>query len=133
MAAMTQFLQKKLLDHTLGIATWTKPTDVLLALHTADPGETGSTAFEVSTSGTGYTRKSILSIMSATLLTSGRSTLTSSVTFGPALTDWGDISHATVHDQLGNALFYGALASIQSVVTGQSFQLTPGQFIIGFD
>ena len=39
MANMTNFLEKKLLDHTLGKASWTMPTTVYMGLFTSDPGE----------------------------------------------------------------------------------------------
>jgi hypothetical protein len=42
MSQMTDYLEKKLLDHTLGKAAYTMPTTVYLALFTADPGDTGS-------------------------------------------------------------------------------------------
>ena len=37
MAAMSDYLERKLLDHTLGTAAYTHPSQAYLALHTADP------------------------------------------------------------------------------------------------
>lgn len=134
MANMTQFLQKKLLDHALNIASWTMPTNVYLALHTADPGEGGSTANEVSTSGTGYARQSLNGVMIATVLSTGRTTNSSAITFATATADWGNISHVSIHDQAGNMLFYGAMNEVFPVANGQTLTpLSPGQLVIGFD
>ncbi|WP_377846978.1 hypothetical protein [Bosea sp. UC22_33] len=51
----SDYLEKKLLDHSLGVAAYTMPGTVYLALFTADPGEAGP-GTEVS--GNGYARQS---------------------------------------------------------------------------
>ena len=44
MAEMSNYLEEKLLDHTLGTSAYTHPSTVYLALHTADPTDAGSGA-----------------------------------------------------------------------------------------
>jgi len=44
MAEMSNYLEEKLLDHTLGTTAYTHPSTVYLALHTADPTDAGSGA-----------------------------------------------------------------------------------------
>jgi hypothetical protein len=77
---------------------------VRLSLHTASPGESGSTANEVSTSGTGYARQTSLlwSVSTGSVLNSG------SILWGPATASWGTVSYVGIHDDSGsqNMLFY---------------------------
>ena len=114
MAAMTSYLQKKLLDHSLGKAAYTMPVSVTLSLHTASPGESGSTVNEVSTIGSGYARITITSNMNVTDAVTGVSANSSVITFGPATTDWGTVSYIAINDTLGNMLMYGALDEVQT-------------------
>ena len=41
MAEMSNYLEEKLLDHTLGTSAYTTPSTVYLALHTAVPTDAG--------------------------------------------------------------------------------------------
>ena len=50
----SNYAENKVLDHLLGTATFTRPTNVFLALFTSDPGEAGGGA-EVA--GLGYARQ----------------------------------------------------------------------------
>ena len=47
-------LSQQLLDHVFGNATYAQPTNIYIALSTADPGDTGSGLSEPV--GDGYTR-----------------------------------------------------------------------------
>lgn len=130
MSAMSNYLEKKLLDHSLGKAAFTMPTTVYLALFTADPGETGSLTAEVS--GGGYARQAITATMSAAGTTTGQSANGSAITFGPSNADWGTISHVAIIDAQtgGNVLYYGPLAVARTLVNGDSFQLAANQLTV---
>lgn len=132
MSAMTNFTEKRLLDHLLGKASYTMPTTVFLALLTSDPGETGSTAAEVS--GIGYSRQAVTSAMAATNATTGVSNNSNVVTFGPAGADWGTITHVGYMDAStgGNMLLYGALGSSRTIQNGDSLQFAAGNLVVTF-
>jgi hypothetical protein len=134
MSAMSNFLEKKLLDHTLGLAAWTMPTTVFVALFTGDPGETGSLAAEVSVTSTGYARQDGTTAMGATNATTGISLNEDVITFGPASADWGVITHMAICDAPtgGNVLLFGALNSSRNIQTGDSFQFAASQLSITF-
>lgn len=135
MASMTSYLQKKLLDHTIGLAAFVMPTTVYALLLTADPTQAGSTANEVSTSGTGYARVAITSKMNATDAVTGISNNNAAITAGPATTDWGTITHVAVSDSPtgGNMLLFNPLTIAQTTPIGESVQFSTGQFVIQFD
>lgn len=134
MSAMSNYLEKKLLDHTLGLASYTMPTTVYFALFTADPGETGSLAAEVSFTSTGYTRQNVTTAMGPTNATTGVSLNTGVITHGPALLDWGNITHGAIMDAAtgGNVLLYGALNSARNIQVGDSFQFAASQLSTTF-
>lgn len=133
---MTQYLQKKLLDHTLGLTAYTMPTPVYLSLHIATPGETGSRANEVTTVGSNYARANLTAVMGATTLASGIAALGTTIEIGAATgADWGTITHIGVDDDLGagDMLLYAASTTPQVINVGQTFRLLLGQLSIQFD
>lgn len=131
---MTDYLEKKLLDHTLGKTAFTMPVTTYLSLHTASPTDTGSHASEISTTSSAYARQSITSIMNATNATTGVSDNSSTITFGPAISDWGTITHVGVEDAstVGNQLLWGAMTSSRLISTGDSLQFATSAFAITF-
>jgi len=133
MGAASNYLEAKLLDHALGTATYTKPTTVYVALHTADPGEAGSFSAEVGTSGTAYSRKSVTFAAAS----SGSAASNSTVTFDAATSSWGTITHISITDSAtagaGNILFYGAVTSSKTIDTGDTFQITSGNLTVSLD
>jgi hypothetical protein len=135
MASLTSYLQKKLLDHSLGLAAYAMPATVYIGLHTADPTQAGSFAAEVSTTGTGYARIAATSKMNVTDSVTGISNNNAAVTFGPALSDWGTITHVSISDNSGggNMMLFGPLTIVQTTPIGESVQFSAGQFIIQFD
>lgn len=132
MSQMTNYLEKKLLDHTLGKAAYSMPPTAYLALFTSDPGETGSFAAEVSAGG--YARQAITSAMAATNATTGVSNNSNVITFGPASADWGTITHIGIVDasSAGNMLLYGALTSARTIQNGDSLQFAAASLVVTF-
>lgn len=134
MASMTSYLQKKLQDHTYGLAAFTMPTTVYASLHTGSPGESGSLANEVATIGTGYGRIAVTSLMNPTDSVTGIASNNATILFGPATIDWGTITYVAVNDLIsgGNMLLYGALTEVQTTPIGESVQFSTGQFVSTF-
>ena len=60
MSAASDYLEDKLLDHVLGNTAFSQPSNIYLALFTADTGlEANSPSAEISTSSTGYGRQAV--------------------------------------------------------------------------
>ncbi len=136
MAAMSNYLENKLIDHIFrGVALPALPASLHIALLTADPTETGSMASEVSTSGTNYARAVVTrattsagwaatdaagSTAATSAGTSGTTSNNSAIPFNaPGGTGWGVISHVAVMDSAiggsNNMLFYGQLTTPKTV------------------
>lgn len=126
MASATNYLAKKILDHVLGVAVYTPPTQLNLSLHLASPTVSGSYANEVT--GAGYARINIFGDISAADLTTRRSYNTTVFNIGPATADWGTVTYAAISDESGNMLLFQPLAEAQTISIGGQFQLTPAQF-----
>jgi hypothetical protein len=131
MAAASDFLENKLLDHVLKYSTapYTGPSTVYLALFTASTGlETNSPSAEISTSGTAYGRQSIAFATAS----GGSSASNATVTFTAATSNWGTITHVALMDAstAGNVLFHGAVTTSKTIETGDTFQVSSGNLTI---
>ncbi|WP_377838687.1 hypothetical protein [Bosea sp. UC22_33] len=113
----SDYLEKKLLDHSLGVTAYTMPANVFLALFTADPGEAGP-GTEVS--GNGYARQS--AAFAAAAAVGGVMTAKNSgaKTFTAAGGAWGTITHWALFDALtsGNMLWHADMTASRTIGDG---------------
>jgi len=131
MSAASDFLENKLLDHTLryGTAPYVGATTLYLALFTASTGlETNSPSAEVSTSGTAYARTAVTFAAAS----GGSAATNAAVTFSPATANFGTVTHIAVMDAStsGNVLFHGAVTTSKTIETGDTFQVSSGNLTI---
>jgi hypothetical protein len=114
--SISNYAELKILEHTTGKTAWTMPTTVYVKLHTADPGEAGTTA-----AATEATRKA------ASWAVAASGSIATSATI-----EWTNVSttetysHWSLWDAstAGNCLWSGGLASSASVTAGDTFQIT---------
>lgn len=107
--AFSSYLQNKLVDHTFGAGTFTKPAALYLAL----------TVGGTEVVGNGYARKA------ATFTVSGNeASLAADVNFDAATGSWGAIDGVAVYDALtgGNQLGTGSVSPSQTISTGNVFK-----------
>lgn len=118
---MTDYLEKKLLDHSLGVLSYTMPSTVYLALFTSDPTDTGVAGTEVS--GNAYARQPIA--FSATTSGTGATSNSADVLFPSATGSWGTVTHIGLMDAVtaGNMLWYGQLTTSKAVGTSDQFKM----------
>jgi len=138
MSAASNYLENKLLDHTLRYSTapYTGVSTLYLALFKNTSGnaatnlEAGTLTDEISTSGSAYARKTITFAAAS----SGTSASSATVTFDTATADWGTITHVAVMDGgtagSGNVLFWGAVTTSKTISTGDTFQVSSGNLTI---
>lgn len=133
--SFTSYLQKKILDHLIGVTPYTAPAALYLSLHTADPTDAGSLVDEISTSGTGYVRQSLATKMGATDLTTGISLNTSTISFPTITADYGTVTYIGIADAIsgGNLLVWGGISEPQNKITGESYQFTASQISLALD
>jgi hypothetical protein len=133
MAAMTNYLENKLIDHVFRGTAYTAPATHYIGLFTATPSDTGG-GTEVS--GGSYARVGVAAGAATWQDTAGGTAATSSgatgttknvgaITFPAATADWGTVTHVGIFDAAtsGNLLAYGALAASQNVTNGVTYSL----------
>lgn len=133
MGSKSDFLEKELLDHVIGAATYTPPATLYFALFTSGPNDAGG-GVEVSTSGTGYARSAVTNnatnFPAATGSSPSLKTNAVAVVFpAPVGSNWGTITHFAVFDaaSAGNLLYWGALDASKVVNAGDAQpQFNPG-------
>lgn len=108
-AAKSDYLEGALQDHTFGIASYTAPATLYIALSTADPTDAGSGLAEPS--GGAYARASVTNNGTNWTRSAGQISNANVISYAQATAGWGDISHFAIFDALtgGNMLYYGAI------------------------
>lgn len=133
MAAMSDDLENKLINHIFRNTDYTRPANIYLALFTAAPSDSGG-GTEVS--GGSYARQAVATGASSgwDAASGGATANTGVVTFPMATADWGTITHVGVFDAStsGNLMFHGALSSNKTVSNGDIFRFNAGEFDIAF-
>ncbi len=121
---ISNYLANELLDHILNNNSYTSPTDVYLALFTADPTNSGDMTDEVSA--TQYGRQSVGFDPPSSRQTDNAS----DIVFNEADSSWGEITHAAICDAsstgAGNVLFFGPLEVSKTIDAGDQFKINTG-------
>lgn len=119
MADLSNYAEDKLLDHILGTAAYTMPTNVYIALYTVAPTDAGGGTEVV---GGSYARK----VAAFSASSGGTTSNTADIDFTnmPAVT----VVAAGIFDAVsgGNLLWHGNLASSKSVDAGDTLRLATG-------
>ena len=102
-----------------------------LALFTDDPGETGSTDNEVSTSSTGYARQAV-TFASAS---DGSMATSAAIEFSTATGDWGTVTHWGLCDAAtgGNVWWTGEITTPKAIGTGDVYRIPAGNLTLTMD
>jgi hypothetical protein len=127
MGSMTDYLENKVLEHTLGKMAYTMPT-IYVALYTATPTEAGGVN---ELAGAGYSR------MQATFgsATNGQIANNQNVVFPVATANWGNVVAVGLVDAPtgGNLLWYGNLDVAKLISSGDQFLLPMGSVVVTLD
>lgn len=134
--AASNYLENKLLDHTLRNTSFTSPTTVYVALFTGSASatlanlEAGTLTNEVSTSGTAYARQSA----AFGAASSGSISTNATITFPTATASFGTITCIAIMDSdvegSGNVLFYGQVTTAKAIDTGDTFQISSNNLTV---
>lgn len=130
MAAMSNYLENKLVDHCFRGVSFTAPTALHVALFTADPTDANS-GTEVS--GGNYSRAALAPSTTNWASTGGATTTTNpsagtggatsnnvAITFPTPSANWGTVTHFGIYDASasGNLLFHGTLTASKTINNG---------------
>ena len=128
MAEMSDYLEEKLLDHTLGTTAYTHPSDVFVSLHTADPVDAG-TGTEVSAGSYTYARQNCAF--------NAAGTNAAGVTENTSIETWTNlpactVTHIGIWDAVssGNLLYHTAVDSAKTVANGDTISIAVGAITV---
>lgn len=128
MGALSNYLEQRLLDHTLAGVAYAPPAVRYVSLHTANPGEDVTASTEVT--GGSYQR----ALAQFRPATNGASVNDNTLAFSnmPAVT----VTHVAVYDgstAAANPLYYGALTAPVAVTAGGTFVINAAGLTISLD
>jgi hypothetical protein len=130
MGSFSNYLENKILDHIFKVAAYAVPTNIYVALSTADPGEAGGTIAEPV--GNAYAR-TVMNVWDAAA--GGATQNTNQITFPQATGSWGTITHFALFDAsvAGNMLAHGALSVAKAVTNGDTPRFNAGDIDVTLD
>lgn len=143
MAALSDYLENKILDHILRATAFTAPVTTYVGLLTAAPTDAlaGTEA-----SGGAYARVAVTSGTAAWNNTQGNTTGASTgtdgtienatvITFPTPTAGWGLVTHFAVYDAAtaGNMLFYAPLTTSKTINTGDAVSFAAGSATFQID
>lgn len=123
--AASTYLENKLLDHVLGVAPYTAPTTVYLALfNNTSTQMTVNLEANVITDEIGaadYARKAVA--FSAAV--DGSTSNPTEILFDEAISNWGTVDGVAIMDAEtdGNVLFWGIPSSIKTIEIGDIYKI----------
>jgi len=127
--SLSDALEIKLLDHVLKTTPYTVPTNIYVALSTADPLDTGAGIAEPV--GASYARV----VMDSWNAAASRATAnTNQITFAQAEQDFGTITHWAIYDAItgGNFLAHGSFEASKTCPTGTNLYIAAGDIDVVF-
>jgi hypothetical protein len=145
MAAMSNYLENKLVDHIFRGVAYTMPSTLYIALFTVTPSDAGG-GTEVT--GGNYARAPLapstanwaatnaaLSTANPSTGTGGTTSNNTVVSFNAPSAGWGTVSHFGIFDALsgGNLLFWGALSANKTILSGDAVSIQPSQLTVQID
>lgn len=131
MAALTDYLENKLIDQLFRGQAYTFPSTLYVGLLTAAPSDS---AAGTEVSGGSYARVGVTASMAnfagtqsagSTVASSGTGGTTSNnntITFPSPTANWGTVTHFAIYDasSSGNMLVYGALTTSKTINNGDA-------------
>lgn len=125
MAGMSTYLKNALVNETLRNVNYVPVTPIYLALYTTNPTVDG-TGTEISTGA--YARQTI-TVINPILGVTANAAL---ITFPTSTANWGTVTHFGIKDALtgGNLLYFGALGTARTLVTGDTITVPIGNIDI---
>jgi len=128
MSEMSNYLENALINATLRNTSYTSPSTVYVALHTADPTDAGS-GTEVS--GGSYARTAV----TFGAPSSGTCASNADCTFPQATGSWGTITHIGLWDAntTGNLLYHTPLNTSKTIDNGDLFKIASGSLTVTLD
>lgn len=136
MAILTDSMERKLLDHIMGKAEYTRPTTLYMGLSTTafTDSDSASAAYAKEPSGNAYARVQVDNKM-LYYSSSEDWRNSSSIDWAEATGAWGDIEYWGIFDGSGSSddlVMHGSFSAATTVSSGDQFRIATNDFEINF-
>lgn len=131
MGSFSDYAETQVLNHFFKGTPYSQPTNLYVALCTADPTDAGTGSTITEPSGNGYAR-----VQFDTWTISGNSVENNgAVTFPQASGSWGTITHFAIVDAAtaGNVVAHGDVTPTQAIVSGNTPSFPSGDLSATLD
>ena len=134
MSKMSDYLEVQLRAHIFRTASFTKPADLFISLHTADPLDDGTGAEANYGSYARVQRDPLDANWTAASATDGNTDNAAAITFPTATSGSNVVTHFGIWDAVsgGNLICYGALTTSPTISTGVTPIIAIGALDITF-
>jgi len=131
--SMSDYLEKKMLDHAYGGPDYTRPATVYVGLSTTTPVDAGTNFTEPS--GNGYARVAVTNNDTnwpAASGTTGTKANGTAITFPQSTGSWGTVTHWAIFDAStgGNMMDFSALSASKAVGSSETISFGVGSLTI---
>ena len=130
---LSDYLENRLLDHTLGTAAYAHPADVYLGLFTAAPTDAGGGTEVPTAGGTNYARQAV----TFSAASGGAATNSAEVAFPVAGASYGGSGVVAVglFDSAsgGNLLWHGPTAATTAIGVNDQYKIPAGDLDVSLD
>jgi hypothetical protein len=136
--ALSDYLEKKLLDHVFGNTAYTAPATLYLAAFTSAPTDAGG-GTELAIGTNGYARASVANnttFFPNVAVNVAKANASTAITFPTCTTaDWGSIVACAWFDasSAGNMLVWGTLTVPKTIQVGDTLAFPAGTFSLALD
>jgi hypothetical protein len=135
MAGFVDTVERAILDHFVGNATWTPPATIYVGLSSTTPTEAGVNITEPSAGAYARVATTAATWDAATGTAPATMSNGAVITFPTATETWlsgADLTHFVLFDAatLGNAVAFGALATAKPVMSGDTASFAVGTLVL---
>lgn len=126
--SLSDVLEKKLVDHLTGAASYTAPATLYLGLYSATPSDTGG---GTELTGNGYARQAVTFAAYA----ANAAESSNAPVFTAAGGNWANATHVGLFDAStgGNMLWYAAMTAAEQVNDGGTITFSAGAITLSLD
>ena len=134
MGSFSNYLEVELLDHVFMKGDYTSPTNIFVALCTADPTDAGTGSTITEPSGGAYARVSTAGT-DWDAAAAGATANATAIEFTQATGSWGTVTHFALVDaaSAGNMLGHGVLAASKTIDNGDTATFAIGELDVTLD
>jgi hypothetical protein len=132
--SLSNYLEKKFVDHLTGVASYTAPSTLYLALYSATPSDSGGGTELTSGTAPGYSRQAVTFNAYAASI-ADKALSSNAPVFTASGGNWPNVTHVGIFDAstAGNLLWYGAMTAAEQINDLGTLTFNAGDITLSLD